>query len=477
MSDAARSAPPRNGSAGARNALVAGQRPSRVIEAIANGGGIANARFVDFLPDVEAISQRRHSPAATWLVMLSVALMAAALGWMALSTVERVASAPGMVRPTGSVKTVNHPEGGRIVEILARDGDRVVEGQEMLRLDSELVREEIGKLEAGWHNVASEVVRLRAELAGVEPQFDATFAARPDLVENQRNLFEARRQELETRRSQADSVIAQQGSKIEALKSRIVFATRSVAVLRDQERKIRSLAGQGYFPELQYQNIRRRLIEEEGALQAARSELVQTEQQLEEAREKRAVLDQEWRTQALKRLGDATAERDRIQGALQQNRNLLRNMAIRAPAGGIVQSMRFTTVGQSVKAGETIASIVPIDDSVQIEARIGNDDIGYVAVGQPASVKIQAYEWVRHGTLKGAVTRISADALVDERTSAPYFLVTVTTERNHLGERPGDRPVLPGMTATVDLHLGTRSILEYFLQRLEGTIDSAFRER
>lgn len=452
-------------------------RRSRVVEALANGGGMGRAQFVDFLPDVEAISQRRHSPYASWLIGICLVLLAAALAWMAFSTVEQVASAPGMVRPAGKVKVVNHPDGGRIAEIFVRDGDRVNEGQELLRLDAELIRQELSKLQGNWHNVGTEVVRLQAELESREPVFDDSFSARRDLVENQRSLFLARRQELETRRSQADAVIGQQQAKIDTLTGKIAYATRSVAVLRDQERKLRQLSGQGYFPELQYQNVRRRLIEEEGALDAATHEQARTERELTEARDKRAVLDQEWRTQSLRRLGEALGERDRLEGAIQQQNALLRNLSLRAPVDGIVQGMRFSTVGQSMRPGDTALNIVPVDENVLVEARVGNDDIGYIALEQAASVKIQTYDWVRFGTLKGKVEQISADALLDEKTGAPYFAVTVRTERNHLGQQKGQLPVLPGMTATVDMRLGDRSILEYFLQRIEGTLGSALRER
>ncbi|MGE0151812.1 MAG: HlyD family type I secretion periplasmic adaptor subunit [Reyranellaceae bacterium] len=477
MSDAARKPTDTVTALAPGRARLPAERPSRLVEALANGSGVARAQFVDFLPDVEAISQRRHSPAATWLVALTLALLVAVVVWMAFSTVEQVATAPGMVRPAGKVKIVNHPDGGRIAEILVKDGDRVEEGQELLRLDPELIRQEVVKLEGNWHNVGTEVVRLQAELEGREPAFDAAFDARKDLVENQRSLFFARRQELATRRSQADAVVAQQGQKIETLKTRIAASTRSLVVLRDQEGKMRTLAGQGYFPEFQYQNIKRRLIEEEGALAGHRSELVQAEKELLEAQDKRAVLDQEWRTQSLKRLGDALAERDRIEGALRQQNALLRNLSLRAPVAGIVEKLNFTTVGQSVKPGDVVTNIVPIDDTVIVEARVGNDDIGYVAVNQPASIKVQTYDWVRFGTLKGVVSQISADAALDAKTNVPYFVVLVNTDRNYLGAKPGERPVLPGMTATVDLHLGERSILQYFLQRIEGTIDSAFRER
>jgi adhesin transport system membrane fusion protein len=156
---------------------------------------------------------------------------------------------------------------------------------------------------------------------------------------------------------------------------------------------------------------------------------------------------------------------------------LLQNLVIRAPIAGVVQGLRFNTVGQAVKPGEPIMNVVPIDDNLLIEVRIGNEDIGYVRVDQPCTVKVQTYDWARYGTLKCVVEQIAADATFDDKSGTAYFTAWVRTDRSRLSRDGVDYPVLPGMTASVDMKIGERSIMSYFLDRLTRTMGDAFKER
>ncbi len=461
----------------AANSTVPFRRRSGFVNLLAEGGfGNGNAKFIEFMPDVEAISRRRHSPFASLLLIFCCLFVAVAVGWMMLFDVEQVVTAQGVARPASKVKNINHPEGGRIVDIPVKDGDRVNAGDVLLRIDDAQIKQEIAKLEAAWYNVGAEVVRLQAEANNTKPVFDQTFAARPDVVAGERRLYEARQQELITHRALADAVIAQQSAKIDSLTAKIASSGKSLAVLRNQAEKLRGLSGQGYFPELQYQTTLRKLIEEEGGLVAARNDLIQAQKELAEGTERRNSVDREWMSAVLKRLGDAIAERDRAEGALRQQNSLLQNLVLRSPIAGIVQALRFNTVGQALRPGEPVMNIVPIDDNLLIEVKVTNDDIGYIKVDQPATVKIQTYDWARYGALKGVVEQISADATLDDKNSSTYFTVLVRTEKNHLTREGTDYPVLPGMTGTVDLKIGERSIMSYFMDRLTRTMGSAFKE-
>ncbi len=449
-----------------------------LVDALADGDfGRTQSKFIDFMPDVEAISRRRHSPFATVLVAFCCLFVLAAVTWMMLFDVEQVVTAQGVARPASKVKLINHPDGGRVVDIPVKDGDTVKAGDVLLRLDGEQVKQEIGKLEAAWYNLAAEVVRLQAEAGGTTPVFDQTFAPRPDIVTGEQRLYEARQIELITHRNQADSAIAQINTKIDSLTARIASAAKSLALLSQQAAGLRKLADEGFYSRLQYQSTQRKVIEESSALDTAKGDLTQAQKELAGAIEKRSAVDGEWRSLVLKRLGDAIAERDRAEGALRQQNALLQNLVIRSPIAGIVQGLRFNTVGQAMKSGEVVMNIVPIDDNLLIETKVTNDDIGYVRVGQPATVKIQTYDWARYGTLKGVVEQISADATSDERSGAPYFTVWIRTEENHLTRAGIQYPILPGMTGTADLRIGERSIMSYFMDRLTRSLDSSFKER
>ena len=153
-----------------------------------------------------------------------------------------------------------------------------------------------------------------------------------------------------------------------------------------------------------------------------------------------------------------------------------RRAVIRSPIDGVVKNMRYHTIGGVVKPGEPIMEIVPISDRLVIEAQLNPVDRGYVQEGQRAVVKISTYDFVRYGSLDGVVARIGASTNTDP-AGQPYYQVVVRTNKTYLGDQQGLLPITPGMQATVDIHTGTRSVLNYFIKPVLKLRNEAFRER
>jgi adhesin transport system membrane fusion protein len=149
---------------------------------------------------------------------------------------------------------------------------------------------------------------------------------------------------------------------------------------------------------------------------------------------------------------------------------------IRSPIAGIVKNLRYHTIGGIVGPGDPIMEIVPSDERLVIEAKLDPVDIGYVTVGQPAVVKISTYDYIRYGGLDGRVTKVAADADNDS-SGRHYYKVIVRTDRAHLGDRPGEYPIIPGMQATIDVRTGDRSVLDYLVTPVLKLRHEAFRER
>lgn len=149
---------------------------------------------------------------------------------------------------------------------------------------------------------------------------------------------------------------------------------------------------------------------------------------------------------------------------------------IRSPIDGIVKNLRYHTLGGVVKPGEPIMEIVPTGQKLIVEARLNPTDRGYVRVGQPTTVKISTYDYARYGGLEGTVTMVAPDTSTDDE-GAPYFRVLVETDKTYLGRRQGELPIIPGMEATVDIHTGTRTFLEYLIRPVLKLRHEAFRER
>lgn len=451
--------------------------------------GTPRSRVEDFLPDIEAITERRHSPYITWTIYAVVGFITAAILWMSISEIDQVATAPGVIRPAGKAKVMSHPEGGRVARIFVKDGDQVREGQELVALDADQVDQEIAKTRAVYLALSGEVARLEAETANqpTTPAFPPALSEANSVITDQLNLWRARQSELLARRTAADSVIEQTRARMLGLQGRIRTQEETVAILARREAALRGLVGQQYFPELQYLGVKRDLVVAQGDLASAREDLKSAEQTFAEATERRSIVDREWMSAALKRLGEARAERDRAMGSVEQQLTFKRNLTLRAPIDGIVNGLRLTNPGQAVRPGEPVVGVVPAGEArrIEVEIRVTNSDIGLITPGQACVVKLQTYDWIRYGALDCKVTHIAADATAPDpatnpqaaATTQPYFIVLATIERNYLGEDPQRNRVTPGMTATVDLHVGRRSIMGYFTDRVFSTVGGAMRER
>jgi adhesin transport system membrane fusion protein len=307
------------------------------------------------------------------------------------------------------------------------------------------------------------------------------------VITDQLNLWRARQSELQARRTAADSVIEQTRSRILGLQGKIKTLEETVAILARREQALRGLVGQQYFPELQYLGVKRDLVVSQGDLASAREDLKSAEQSFAEATERRSIVDREWSSAAIKRLGEARAERDRALGTVEQQLTFKRNLVLRAPVDGIVNGLRLTNPGQAVRPGEPVVGVVPSGEARRIEAeiRVTNSDIGMITPGQACVVRLQTYDWIRYGTLDCKVSYIAADATAPDpalnpqaaATTQPYFIVLATIDRDYLGDDPQRNRVTPGMTATVDLHIGRRSIMGYFTDRVFSTVGGSMKER
>jgi multidrug efflux pump subunit AcrA (membrane-fusion protein) len=160
------------------------------------------------------------------------------------------------------------------------------------------------------------------------------------------------------------------------------------------------------------------------------------------------------------------------------------DVVLYAPVDGVIRSLKALNPGAAIAPGETVAEVMPAEAArrFEVEARVASSDVGAITVGQDAFVKVQAYDWARHGTLRGTVVHIAPDALPPDtgrtRTTAQsQFIVRIALDKDFLGNDPRRNRLAPGMTATVDLPVGERSILDFFTAGFRRTVGSSLRER
>jgi len=434
-------------------------------------------RYAEFLPDAEGLVERRHSPAAGLLILALAAVFGGLVAWAGLTEVEQVVRAEGQVEPAGRVKVVNHPDGGRIAGIHVAEGDAIAAGEPLVTFDGELVQTELAELTGRWQVKAAEAARLRAEASGEEPTFEPELLQeRPALVRQQRELLETRREAHASRAETLQQTAERRGSELASLLAELNRFRSSQGLVGKEVTAVRSLAEKGLYPRLRLVALERELSDVVGDTRKAEARLAAAESAVAEAESRQLGLEREQRSVVLSELAATEAERDRLAEARRRAQALLRNMVVRAPVDGIVQELAVTTPGQSVGSTQPIMKLVPTGGGLVIEARVDNQDVGYVRVGQDATVKVRAFDFLRYGTLDGRVERIAADASVDPDSGTYPYRIIVRTERADLGDGEHRLAVVPGMIVDVDLRVAERTILSYLTDRILRLREDAFRD-
>ena len=258
-------------------------------------------------------------------------------------------------------------------------------------------------------------------------------------------------------------------TRSEAAKNDIELARQEFAISTD-------LLKDDLIPRIEHLKRQREVEALEGELKTLAVSIPRAAASLAEAKERLREETLKYRRIAREELAKVEVSIAQITESLTRASDLVRRTEIRSPIDGVVKSLRYHTIGGVVRPGEAIMEIVPTQEKLVIEAKLSPIDVGYVRVGQPTVVKISTYDFARYGGLEGEVINLSADSLTD-REGVTYFRVIAQTDRTYLGNSPGDLPIAPGMQATVDIHTGSKSVLQYMLKPVLKLKDEAFRER
>jgi HlyD family type I secretion membrane fusion protein len=239
---------------------------------------------------------------------------------------------------------------------------------------------------------------------------------------------------------------------------------------------VRQLATQGLYPRNHLIAAERQLGDLAGDIRKTGARLASAQAARAEARSARDGFELEWRSVVLAELAEAEAERDRLAEAIRRQRTMLDDLVLRAPVDGVVQELVVAGAGQSVGSNEPLMKLVPTGTGLVVRASVDNRDIGHLKVGQPAKVKVQAFDFLRFGALDGAVQQIAADSSPDREDGALRYGIMIETDSAELTDGDTWHNVVPGMAVEVDLLVRERTILSYLTDRIFRVPSEAFHE-
>jgi adhesin transport system membrane fusion protein len=427
---------------------------------------------------LEELERRYRVPGWRAVAWLAILTLCGFVAWVAVARVDEVAVATGEVVPQGHVKLIQHLEGGIVRELLVRDGAAVAAGDPLVQLELAPSEANADELRVRIEGLQLVRARLKSEIDGAgEVRFPAELADRhPDIVGVERQSFVARRSQLESRIAALESELRQRQLDLSELQARQRALGNDLALARDKLTLSERLIEKSLTPKMEHIQLQREVEELEGALATIRPALPRAEAAIAAARDRRREAELEARSTALQDLSNVEREISRLAELRAQADAKVLRTTIRSPIAGVVKNLRYNTIGGVIGAGDVIMEIVPSDDALVIQAQLLPADRGYVRTGQPALVKITAYDFIQYGGLSGQVQRIAADSSRSP-DGAAYFEVIVETERGWLAAGEERLPITAGMEATVDIRTGTRSMLAFLLKPFLRLQQEAFRER
>lgn len=418
-------------------------------------------------------------PVPSWqpLAWLTMIMLAGAATWASVTELDRVAVASGSVVPRGEVRVVQHLEGGIVTAIHVREGDEVEEGQPLVRLDLGSGGLNAEEIEVRLDGLELERARLLSEYASLALSLPGAPSRRqPQLAEAERAAFLSRRREHESNLTVLREQKRQRELEIRSIDSRIESLRRSLDIAKAQYDMAHRLGQQQLVPEMQVLDLAGEVERMEGEMASLRIARPAAERAHLEAEERLVNERHRFHKDAAERLREVELEIARQRELYERASSQEVRTEILSPIDGVVQDMKINTIGGVVGPAEPIVEIVPSKERLVVEAQLSPADVGHVAVGQPATVKISTYDFLTYGSLQGRIVNVSADTNQDAE-GQHYFRLIVETDSDSLEVGEETYPISPGMQAQVDIGLGRRSVLRYIVEPVLRLRDEAFRDR
>lgn len=427
----------------------------------------------EMMPDVQAAAIRGAHPFATLLLSLVGIALVAFFVWASLTDVDEVTKGQGRVISSGKNRVVQHLDDGIVQAILVKEGDIVKKGQVLLRIVNQDQQAAYHEKRTDYLALLARAARLRAEASGLKtiafPK--EVLKEAPAIAARERATFASRMksyaQEIQTLRDE----LAQRQASLKEQKSLIESLTDKVASQAREVHDARAMVANHSMSKLELVRLERDLVDASGKLRTERLKLPRLEAAIGEARSKISERHDRQIADVRKELNDTTTKASVLREKIQAIRFQVDQTEVRSPVYGTIKSLRVSTKGGVVKGGEPLVEIVPLDDSLLIEARVRPSRIAFLRKNQPVLVKITAYDYTDYGGLQGKVVGISADSIEGkDKAQGTFYRIRVRTKRNYL-EKDGKKfPIVPGMTATVDIKTGRKSVFNYIFKPIAKTL-------
>ncbi|MBC7802394.1 MAG: HlyD family type I secretion periplasmic adaptor subunit [Candidatus Parcubacteria bacterium] len=432
------------------------------------------AEDAGFVAEAEQAMMRQDPARARILIRVLLLVVVLFFVWAAVAPMEEIARGDGRVVPSKQLQILQSLDGGIVSEILVREGQIVSSGQTLLRVDSTRFVSSVKENRAQYLPLLAKAARLKALAEGLEfvpppelPKED------PRLLAEELRLFQARRSELQSAIAVSQQQLAGKRHELTEAQAKREEASQALALSTRELTVTKPLASTGAVSEVELLRLERDVARFRGEGNQAAAQISRAQAAISEASHKIREVELNFRNEAGKELAETQAKLGQLTEGNVGLADRVKQSELKAPLRGTVKRLMVNTIGGVVQPGKDLVEIVPLDDSLLIEARIQPRDVAFLHPGQRAIVRLTAYDYSVYGGLEAAVEQIAADSVPDEKGNI-YYLVRVRTKESSLGR---NLPIIPGMVAEVDIVTGKKSFLAYMLKPILRAKHLAFSER
>jgi adhesin transport system membrane fusion protein len=429
---------------------------------------------LDWAADAHAARLAQEPLRARAILRFIAVVVVLLIVWAAVAHIDEVTRGEAKVVPSRQIQIVQSLDGGIISEIQVSEGQIVEAGDLLVRIDATRFVSSLRENRAQRLALLAKAARLAAlaDDQPFEPPAEALTEA-PEIVANETTLYESSLAELQTQLGIASQQLAQREQELEEAVAYSEQSARNYDLAFQELNQTEPLLSAGAVSEVEVLRLKREVSRLQGERDQSAAQVTRTRAAISEARRKIEQVELDFRNSKRTELADAIGTLNSLSEGSVGLSDRVKQAEVRSPVRGTVKRLLVNTEGGVVMPGRDIVEIVPLDDTLVLEARIAPRDIAFLRPGQHAKVKFTAYDFVVYGGLDGEVESIGADTIMDDKGN-PFYLVRVRTRTPNLGE---NLPVIPGMVAEVDIVTGRKSVLSYLLKPVLRAREYALTER
>lgn len=437
-------------------------------------GGETAAVDAGFAADAERAILEQEPLRARLVLRIFWLTLAIALLWATFTRIDEITKGEGKVIPSRQLQVLQSLDGGVVSEIHVREGQVVEAGQLLVSVDPTRFDSSLAENRAQYLALLTRAARLRAlaeETAFVPPP--EALAQAPKTVEAEQQSYQASKTTLSAQVAVAEQQLAQKRQELSEAQARREQAAKAYQLTSQELGYTKPLVASGAVSEVDVLRLERDASRYLGERDVAGAQIARAQSAILEGSRRVQEITLAFRSEARKELTETLGKLNMSSAGGVGLADRVEKSVLRSPVKGTVKRLFVNTVGGVVQPGKDIVEVVPLEESLLLDARVLAKDIAFIRPGDKATVKFTAYDFAIYGGLEAKVEVIGADSVTDERGNT-FYMVRLRTDKSQLGQ---GLPIIPGMVAEVSILTGQKSILSYLLKPVLRARDAAFTER